>query len=247
MSENNIVLVTSTSYNPLSQSDNLRSKLALNLVAQAKEFNYPLIIIDKASSRELLEEFKRNNARVYQQSEKTMGAGRRQGFQLAYDSGKEVIVWLEPEKYDFVKYIRECGQPILTGNTDAVIPRRKSLDSYPAFQRDSEIQGNEFFEKLTGVSWDIFFGPRVFRRSLCHYFTDYNGKYGDLWDSINIPLVEMIFYRERINEVVVDFKYPQEQSEIESQSKEFIEKRKTQLERTKTCLENHWNILNSPE
>jgi glycosyltransferase involved in cell wall biosynthesis len=240
-----IVLVTSTRYRSDSLSDTIRSELALSLVKQAKELNYSVIIVDDNSPEPLIKEFQTNNAQVYQQERKGMGNARRQAFSLAYDSGKEVIVWLEPEKDSFVRHIGKCAKPILKGNAGVVIPRRKSLDSYPEFQRISETEGNNFFKEITQASFDVFFGPRLFQRKLSHYFINYDGRYGDLWESINIPIVEMVFKKERIREIIVDFEYPSQQAQLESQSQEFLEKRKIQLAQTKECLEKHWRFLNA--
>lgn len=240
-----IILVTTTSYKSNSNSDICRSALALNLVKEADKFGYPIIVVDEGSPQKLIDDFRKNHARVYTQEKKGMGIGRRQAFQLAHDSGEEVIVWVEPEKDTFIRYIDCCAEPILKGEAELVIPRRKSLESYPDFQRDSETNGNNFFQEITGTSIDIFFGPRIFRRNLAHYFTDYDGRYGDLWDSINVPIVEMVFNRERTREVIVDYEYPVSQSALESNSPEFYEKRRIQLENTKKSLENHWNLLKS--
>ena len=55
----------------------------------------------------------------------------------------------------------------------------------------------------------------------------------------------MVFHRERTREVIVDYEYPMSQSGLESNSPEFYEKRRIQLENTKKSLEGHWNLLKS--
>ena len=53
-------------------------------------------------------------------------------------------------------------------------------------------------ENLTGREFDIWFGPRLFNKKTSKYFLDYNGEYGDKWESIFIPVMDALHNNKKI-------------------------------------------------
>lgn len=62
-----------------------------------------------------------------------MGYGRRLALSEALKTDKKVIAWTEPEKVTYLPDLAKTILPILENSADLVIPKRKSLDSYPIF------------------------------------------------------------------------------------------------------------------
>jgi len=228
-----IAIVTATQYNP---EDIIRIELAKQTIRQATE-NHPVIVVDNNSPEEFLREIDRYGANIYTQIKPGMGNSRRQAIQAAFYLGTEIIAWTEPEKVDYIRFIQSTAEPILEGRADIIIPRRKSLESYPLFQQLTEEVGNVVWERLTKTDLDMWFGPRTWRRELTNYFLDYEG---DSWDSIFIPVMNAIIDRKNVSEVTVNYKHPPEQRDIEDNNPEFYLKRADQLKTLTELLKEHW-------
>ena len=67
--------------------------------------------------------------------------GRRQAIREAYNTGRDIIAWTEPEKVDYIPKIADTAFPIVNGSVDLVVPRRKSMQSYPTAQQYAEPLG----------------------------------------------------------------------------------------------------------
>lgn len=239
----NIIIATSTLYKPNLKSDRIRMNLAKKLIKNASALDYEVIIVDGGSTMDLLTDFSNLGARVYEQQKKGMGNGRREAMRYAFETGREILIWTEPEKANFISEISKTVKPILEGKSELVVPKRKSLDSYPITQQYSEPLGNLFFKKLTGFWLDIYFGPKIFNNKSVNYFLDYDGEYGDLWDSIQIPVMNAIFDKKRVLSVEVDYTHPREQTEIEEDHLNFYRIRIEQLTNQMNSLESHWKNL----
>src|SRR5476651_1906903 len=187
-----IVIATGTLYTGATESEKIRSALAIETIEKAGEFGYPIIVLDQGSSQELIMSFETAGGIVKKQHGITFGQGRREAMKAAGELDKAIIVWTEPEKYSFIPQIAKTTNPILNGEADLVIPKRQSLASYPTAQQWSEPFANAFFKELTKCDLDTFFGPRVFKKEMLPYFVDYDGSYGDKWDTLFIPILNMI-------------------------------------------------------
>jgi len=235
-----IAVATTTLYRPGSKSDACRAELAKDLIHRCTERGYIVTVVDGGSSDELLREFEYLGARLSVQEGKSMGAGRRQAIKMAFDTGREVIAWTEPEKTSYIDDIVRTAEPLLADSADLVVPRRRTMYSYPDAQQRAESMGNGFWKDLTGHDLDVWFGPRTWRREMSEYFLSYDGRYGDRWDSIFIPVMDIILDGKKVTEVVVDYVHPSEQREIEDDSPEFYSKRLEQLKNIMTALGTHW-------
>ncbi len=238
-----IAIATTTLYKPNVGVDVHRAKLATDSIKTATMLGYEVIVVDGGSSDEVLEEFRRYGARVYPEKERGMGKSRRQAIRLAHDTGKEVIAWTEPEKTSYMREILKTAKPIIDGSADLVVPKRRSLESYPIAQQLSEPFGNLFWKELTGHALDMLFGPRTWNRRLSDYFLSYDGRYGDEWDSIFIPVMNAIFDGKGVIGVEVEYTHPKEQKEGEEHDINFYKKRLLQLENLLPAFEAHWGML----
>lgn len=246
------VIATTTSYNPDMESDIYRAGFAKNSIRTATDLGYEVVVVDGGSSDEFLSELEKYSARIYPQTLEGMGSSRRQAIREALTSGREIIAWTEPEKEDYIPEIVKTIQPIIEGSADMIIPRRRSQESYPLAQQHSEKFINIFWRDLTGTDLDTVFGPRTWRREISHYFLDYDGEYGDNWDSIFIPLVNAVFDERmglgvRVAGVEVNYTHPQKQREIEEHNLEFHRKRIDQINNVIGLSDIHWNKLLSKE
>lgn len=238
------VIAITTLYNLSKNSDKIRAELTKKTIKKAYDLGYEIIIVDEGSPDELINKYRDSGAKVYKSESKGMGNGKRQVIKIAYDLKKEVIALMEPEKIDYVSGITKTAEPILTGTADMVIPKRKSLISYPLVQQHSETLLNFFVKELTGLDLDISFGPRTFKRGLCSYFLDYKGEYGDKWDSLYIPVLNAIHDKKNILSVEIDYTHPKEQTKSEEHDLEFFKKRvDEQLCELTDILGKHWKKI----
>ena len=207
----NIVLATTTFYKTLGD---LRAALAIKMVEAATKCGYPVSVVDD-SPEEIRRAIQTAGALVSPQRQKGMGASRRQTIEVARDLAKPdgIIVWLEPEKHTFVPLIAEVCQPFENDPAlDLIIPRRRSLGSYPPMQQLAEELGREGFRLATGRALDSWFGPQAFRARVAHYYLNYDGQ-TDLWDSTQLPPARIVRAGHKVAEVVVDYTHPSEQLE----------------------------------
>lgn len=224
-----VVIATTTLYSTLAE---VRAKLALETIRQANEAGYKIVIVD-SSSRTIRECFRNQGAIVFQAESPKMGENIRQAIQeatrLAGTNG--IVIRMEPEKAPLVPLLEQVTSHFSAA--DMVIPARtkKSFDSYPLIQQHTEWIGNRAFQILTGRALDVWFGVRIFRSSVSHFFLNYQGEYGDKWDAIFIPVLRAIKAGKRVLGVEVDYIHPQEQKkEEEKLEREFLAKRIEQLD-----------------
>lgn len=222
-----VVIATTTQYQNL---DNLRAKLSLKTIGNAVSKGHKIVVVD-ASPQSVKDAFLNEGGTVIQNTGKTMGESRRQAIseatKITADDG--IIAWVEPEKENFIQFLAMIAKRMEQASIGLVIPWRISLKSYPLHQQYAEKLGNEAFKLRTGFPLDMWFGPRIFTRTIAHFFLDYKGEHGDKWDSIFVPILRAIKSGIAIESVAVDFVYPLEQKEAEENSFIFLQKRIEQL------------------
>jgi len=221
------VLVTCTHYpNPY----NFRTVLGREMIKKAIKMGYLTVVVDNGPSDKFVREAQSYGAITDYVPGLKMGEQRRHAFQMARDLGKQVIAWTEPEKTTYLGEIVKTAEPILNGEGQIVIPGRRNLDSYPTIQRELEPIGVSFFKELTGHDLDLWLGSRSWDASMSDYFLDYDGKYGDLWESINIPVLRAIVDGKNVIGVNVEYVNPGTQTEEEENHAESLRnKREMQL------------------
>lgn len=238
-----VAIATTTMYDPDSEVGRLRMGLVERTVKEATKRRYDIIVVDGGSSDEFLKSLESNGAIIHSEKGETMGVGRRQAIEEA-SKLKDLVVWTEPEKHPYIGEIWKTVVPLVGEQADLVVPARISLSSYPLSQQYSEAYGNRVWHEVTGHELDMFIGPRTWRADQSHYFLSYNGEYGDLWDSIFIPIMNMIRDGRRVLSVDVNYVHPQEQTRLEEGNSEFSMKRLNQLNNLVPAFVQHWKAIN---
>ncbi len=224
-----IAIATSTYY---CGGMEVRYHLALQALEQYRQLGYPVFLVDDTVGDlggTVRDKFRRLGATIFstEVGGGVMGQDRRTAIRMAVESGADLIVWAEPEKLlaHFIAGILRQSE------ADLIIVGRQSLESYPSHQRLCEETGNREAAVYTGRrDLDLWFGPRIFTTEAARFFLDYNGEYGDVWDSIFIPAVRAIADRTlRVESVTVPYTYPLEQAQQEEGDHAFITRRNYQL------------------
>jgi len=256
MAHERVTVLTTTYYKTVEET---RFKLACGLIAAAKRAGHDCLIVDGSPNPEVLQTLRGLGAVVLQQKVPGIGPSRRQLFQAAGDwhhfepgstdprfatwapsDAPQIFLWTEPEKVDIIRFIPEIIAPIVRGAADIVIPRRKSLASYPEFQAKTESIADRVYESYMGEGLRPMFGPVAFNRRAAHFFASCNPATKGGHDTYiqHIAPMEARARGFRIVGVEVDFIYPPEQraEEEAALSSAMMSKRLNQLWE---CVDNY--------
>jgi hypothetical protein len=184
LAQNDVIVTTVTFYRP--GIDDLRFNLACKTVELATAAGYPVVVIDGSPDPEVKRAFSERGAHVFSEETRDgrplgLGAAKRQSFYHAIRRGtcddyRNIMVHMEAEKHDMVRWIPLLIYKMTRGNVDVVVATRtdKSLDNtYPTFQAETERQANQGFWGHVGLNLDIMFGPGAFNsRTAGYFFTD---------------------------------------------------------------------------
>ena len=208
----------------------VRIGLALRTAEEAKKLKILMVCADDGIPAELKRKLE-NLKVVFCEGGGGMGASRRKAMKKALKLvGKDgVYVWMEPEKHSLVSELGKAMAPVFKGRADLVVMERKSMSSYPSEQQLLEQFGNKAFFYITGRKLDVWFAAKAMNLAALKYFLEYRGEYGDLWDSVHIPLLRVIAAGLRIAGVKVNYVHPKEQTNNETGNLYFLEKRIDQL------------------
>lgn len=233
-----------------------RAELTELMIKKNVGLGYEIFVVDGGSHIDFIHGFQDAGATVMEEEEHprgVLGVGRRQAMLAAYETGREVIVWTEPEKVPYVPEIVKTAVPIIKGFADLVVPQRKSLDSYPGLQQLAEAFGNGHWSEVTGLNLDVWFGPKSARGKsrdmieTVHYFLVYDSKsfdatldYGDKWDSTFLPIIDAHMASARCLSVPVDYAHPESQTKFEQGNPDYNMKRLVQLENLVPAILHRW-------
>lgn len=212
-----------------------RFALALQTCNMTRVLGYPIVVVDgspnHAAAKEAL--WAAGATQVEQQSEKGMGASRRQCIGAGVSSGVEVISWIEPEKANMVPFLKPCVEMVGKGY-DIVIPWRNRLYAdLPPYQALSEGRANAEMAEITGLNLDYYVGPRIMSRRGAELLLSYHSqsrvdsavKYGDNWEILFVPLIWALQNGLRIGSCPVDYVHPVIQTAHETDNAEMDKKR----------------------
>lgn len=225
-----IVIATTTF---TKDSTDTRARQAIRTVQEAQTHSFPIVVVDGGSPVDFRQELQSLGAILLDEQERGMGPSRRQALReagrIAGPNG--VTIWVEPEKYTLVAELHKVAAPIFSGQADCVVPSRTNLglSSYPPEQVHAELLGNQAFAYISGQSLDAWFGPFGCNELALQYFLNYQGEYGDKWDSIFIPRLRLIKDQKRVMGVPVNYTHPHEQTVQERGNLDFLIKRIEQL------------------
>lgn len=222
----------------------IRGELAMQTATDVLRQGYQLILVDGAQGSDFQRAMAATDIPFIQEEGRGMSASRRQAFNEAYSRPDvQACVWIEPEKTDMVNHIPECVAPILSSDTEMVVPARKEQgwDSLPTYQGVSEMFGNRIFnEKLhrSGLlpeeeELDVYFGPRVYsakesvRETMLELINrqySFDKKNDDVHAAVNpgsyseatfFPVAAALNEDLSVKSVPVNFKYPFDQKTLE--------------------------------
>ena len=227
MPVNAVVIATTT----FSKTYDMRAKLAVKLVKACAEHGYPVVVVDGGSDAGFRGDLMAAGAEVCDEAGKGMGAARRQAMTVAGEgAGPDgLVLWCEPEKYTLIPEIKKMVKGLIDESASLVVPDRGPLTTYPIEQRLAEPLGNLAFERITGLKLDMWSGPRLMTQDALFYFSAYKGEYGDLWDSIFIPVLRVIAAGLKVISVPINYVHPPEQTFAE-ETAEMLVKRIKQLD-----------------
>jgi len=208
----NIVIATTVF---LKERGAVRETLSFKMVEEVLKLKYKIVVVYKGKENDFIKSLKDLGVVVKEETGVGMGQSRRQALAEASQLiGKDgVVVWTEPEKHPFIKFIPRLAERIKNGEADLVVPMRNKLDSYPKEQQEEENLLNLLFEKvLKRKKADLSFGPRLMGEEALSYFLNYEGEYGDKWDSIFIPILRVKKAGLKIHYEGVPYIHPEEQT-----------------------------------
>lgn len=147
-----IAIATTTFYPNFPEQDNIRGRLAMESLAYAKRSGYELLVVDGGSSPDFLNKVRSLGIEVVTQKSKGMSESRRAAiFGCSQKPGVRVVIWVEPEKVDFIRnWVDITANPILNGRADLVISCRNenAISTYPLFQAESEKKADKHWNSL---------------------------------------------------------------------------------------------------
>ena len=244
MNDAKVVIATTTFYKERS----LRFELACETIRKAREAGYEIVVVEGSKDDpSIAETFSKLGAHVYPETLPGMGPSRRLAFFYAYHLIRmslnlklmEVIIWMEPEKVNFVRHILLMLEKLRETDCDIAIMKRSeaSWQTYPDFQRKSEQLTNTAYEEHTGrIGYDPMSGPVAFVISKMKIQPElllfFNPKMYDLPDTYIQHYLPLFVSEDRVISVEVDFLYPLEQKREEerTENETIRKKRQWQME-----------------
>lgn len=233
------VIVTTTFYKSVKD---LRYKLACSTIKNAVKQGTPIVVVDGSPNSAIHRSFKSLGAKVYPETLKGMGPSRRLAFfyghqYLGFDMNQSdgAIVWTEPEKDDFIRFVPNMAEPIISGNADITIAERtlQCWESYPLFQQNSEREANRAYNGATGRDgYDPMSGPVGFNVEQTLGLLNFNPLDFEVPDTYIQHYLPIFHPAHRVGSVEVDFRYPEKQRAAEeaADNETIREKRKLQRE-----------------
>ncbi len=225
-------------------SDTIRNQFFRRFAAEAKQRGFDMAaVFQKRYDPDIRKHYELHGFHTYEEEVAGYGKASRLAFKHARDLG-EIVAFATSEKFNYVPQIPNTVLPVYVDRADIVIPRRRSLSSYPAKQQLTEREGNEFYEQLTRLPFDAVWGTHTSNKKAVQVFLDYeNANFPskiDKWDSIIVPIIDMPKAGIRMESVEVDYECPKEQRLAEDINPDSVAKRYEQLSMTtRAMLERH--------
>lgn len=251
-------LVTTTCY---PDTNDIRLLCAVDLCRLAAQHNFQIFIIDDSPDEMVRRQLRGDDASLGEyvhaiRQDKAQYSGKggalRQAIRMAaewfrennIDADKSAIVFTEPEKTNIIEHVYEIVFPLLTGNTDVVVPARNDdlfRETYPIEQYHSESYGNFYFNLLANqcgsFEWataegptkklDWLFGPFAFKMNLANSWLQYEGT---AWDAQMVPYVRGVRMNGwRITSVPINYRHSRDMKQQEEGDPIWVAKRLHQL------------------
>lgn len=241
----------------IDQSVQVRGGLAIEMIKQSVSRGYQVVVVDGGSGEEFINNATSSGATVFNQQEKGMSPSRRQAFREASVlKDCKIICWTEPEKTSLITdCLPKVLAPIINNEADIVIPKRDEAAflTYPDFQSKYEKMANRMWSDLLrkygllpteSDDLDVFFGPRIFKndpKMLSLFLARYefnqdiplflkNVQPEDWTNATYLAIPAALNDGYKVDgSVVVPYRHPQNQTDLETDSDYFRQKRVHQL------------------
>jgi len=176
--------------------------------------------------------------------QKSIGMGniRREAIREAslHFPNSNYLCWLEPEKPNIAKFILPMVHKMKMDKTSLGIFNRNNMSSYPPEQSHNYQFCRAVATQFIGFDIDYAFGPMVVPRSSSSYFLEYQGEYGDKWDSILVPRLRIIKNGLCISTLPINFQNDNRMTCVESGNPTIILKRLEQFNNVIPSLVKEW-------
>jgi hypothetical protein len=207
--------------------------LAFGLIESAVRHGIKVVVLDAGSSTADIERMKSLKAHVFDQadacedSDNCMGIARRLALKHALKLARadDILIWMEPEKQPLIEHLSSAMLEMNKRGVDMLMLNRRALVSYPKEQACAYRLVQLAASAVIGEKLDFMFGPLLFRPRIAHFWLDYDGVYGDRWDSLHIPKLRAIMSGVSRATININYVHPPEQTAIENEKIEFVLKR----------------------
>jgi hypothetical protein len=249
ISNSNIILISTTAYKDINE---YRYLLARKTVQTAKKYKFNIILVDRSNllsgSSLISNSFKEDGAIVIESSGRNCrkGCAFRLALQAALnfnDNSDKVIVFFEPEKVDFIRFISSLAYSIQLNEYDLILPSRcypQCFETLPIEQQHSELFGmfhiSNIVKELRLNGWplevDWFFGPVLFHSKLANFYLQNNSS---MWSAHILPQIQAYHYYNnkgnplRIASISINYHHPPVQKSMEEGNIQYSNKRLSQL------------------
>ena len=190
-----LVAVTTIQYGLYPNANqNIRSQIFLDTAERLRSLDIPCLAVTGPCPKGFMQNLHVRKVKTVRQRVPGMGNARREALLAGlehFPSGSHYL-WLEPEKPDLPEHAVRLWLQMQSENAALGLFNRNDMTSYPPEQAHYYLFCRAVASSFLGFDLDYAFGPMLITRASLPYFLDYNGEYGDLWDSILVPRLRII-------------------------------------------------------
>ncbi|MFA6285031.1 MAG: hypothetical protein WC643_00685 [Parcubacteria group bacterium] len=241
MAAKNVVCTTTFRQgNPENPIERVRTEVFIDTVKKMAGFGLPLVVVYIETQNQILDEVKELGAILVSQQSSGMGNIRKEALRAALDKfpNAKHLCWLEPEKPDMVQFIEPMHSRMIQEQSSLGMFNRVDMSSYPPEQAHYYLFCRAVASQLIGFDLDY-----AFTRPATAYFLEYQGEYGNKWDSILIPRLRVIKAGAGISTLLICFRNDPRMTQAELGNEKIILKRIEQLNNVIPSLIAEWQKL----
>ncbi len=243
-----ICVTTFRQGDPTNAIENTRSEVFFDTAREMLNTRLSLVAIYTETQEFVLQTLRQLGVVLVEQQSAGMGNVRREALTAAcaHFPNTQYLCWLEPEKPGLIQYIVPMAHQMEREQSALGIFNRNDMASYPLEQAHYYLFCRAVATQLIGFDVDYAFGPMMVTRSSISYFLEYQGEYGDKWDSILVPRLRIIKDGLNVSVLPTDFQNDVRMRRVESGNPTVILKRMEQLNNVVPSLIAEWQRLSKP-
>lgn len=187
-----VTITTVAEGNQVDPIAKVRAEVFLDTALAHKKLGVKILAVHQDCCAHYIDQLKSLGVILVEQQTEGMGAVRREAMQAGLNFFPRAnYLWSEPEKPNLLEHV--VAMTVQAGlNGSSYFFNRISMNSYPPEQAHYYLFVREVAKHLVGFDWDYAFGPMLLTRESMPLFLEYQGEYGDLWDSILVPRLRVI-------------------------------------------------------